>query len=240
MQSQKQSWDILEPAPEQYFWRLLITTGGSTCTLERGRDYTSSKERQRLEEPAHRPPHQSSKPCRQIAWEAGKSASHQPPGEQQCVISNTNRIQEVPCPEHRICIPGKIEGSDSFLRSFKCIWQRLERGASRKTTEDRCASQDVHVDPALPVCKDCTSEAWWHVQQQQQKSLPSRGRTSERCSVSLNVLGLRQYHHNKEGLKHTTCRRPGKLECIWSPLPHKGPKKPSMVSTSGHWTGALR
>ena len=35
----------------------------------------------------------------------------------------------------------------------------LERRTSRKTTEDRCASQDVHLDPALPVCKDCPSEA---------------------------------------------------------------------------------
>ena len=62
---------------------------------------------------------------RMVKW-----ASHQPPGEQQCLIYNTNRLQEVqkhrgptclPCPEHRRCIPGEKEGSGSFLRSFKCI-----------------------------------------------------------------------------------------------------------------------
>ena len=29
---------------------------------------------------------------------------------------------------------------------------------SRKATDDRCAVQDVHVDPALPICKDCLGE----------------------------------------------------------------------------------
>ena len=116
---------------------------------------------------------------------------------------------------HRRCIPGEKEGSDSFLRSFKCIWQGLERRTSCKTTEDRCAAQDVHVNPVLLVCKDCPSEARWH---SQKKSLPSRRGTSGRC-VSHTVFGLHQwypYHCNKEGLKHTTCRRPGILECVWT------------------------
>ena len=52
----------------------------------------------------------------------------------------------------------KKKGPESLLRSLKCIRQVLERGTSRKTTEDRCALQDVHVDPALPICKDCPSE----------------------------------------------------------------------------------
>ena len=108
------------------------------------------------------------------------------------------------------------EGSGSLLRSLKCIWQGLERGTSRKTTEDRCALQDVHVDPALPVCKDCPSKTWWH---SQQKSLPSWRSTTGRCSVPHTVSGLHQwypYHYIKEGLKHNTCRRPGNLECVWA------------------------
>ena len=34
----------------------------------------------------------------------------------------------------------------------------LERGTSCKTTEDWCVLQDVHVDPALSICKDCPSK----------------------------------------------------------------------------------
>ena len=68
MESQEKCWNILKPSPEQYFWR---TTDG-TCSLERSRDYTSSKERQRQEEPSHLPPHQSSRLCRQIAREDGE------------------------------------------------------------------------------------------------------------------------------------------------------------------------
>ena len=58
---------------------------------------------------------------------------------------------------------------DQMESQEKCIWQGLERGTSRKTTEDRCALQDVHVDPAHPICKDCPSKTWWL---SQQKSLP--------------------------------------------------------------------
>ena len=111
--------------------------GGSTCSLERGRYYTSPKERQRQEEPSQLPPHQSSKLCRQIAGEDGESATHKSSGEQQCVISNTNRLQGapkhrgptcLPCPEHQRCIPGEKEGSGSLLRSLKCIWQVWKEG----------------------------------------------------------------------------------------------------------------
>ena len=41
----------------------------------------------------------------------------------------------------------------------------VKKGTSRKTNEDRCTSQDVHVDPALPFCKDCPDEARWPFQQ---------------------------------------------------------------------------
>ena len=122
----------------------------------------------------------------------------------------------LPCPEHRRCIPGETEGSGSLLRSLKCIWQGLERGTSCETTEDLCALQDVHVDPALPICKDCPSKTWWH---SQQKSLSSWRSITGRCSVPHTVPGLHQWyphHFIKEGLKHTTCRRPGNLECVWA------------------------
>ena len=49
------------------------------------------------------------------------------------------------------------------------------------------ASKDVHLDPALPVCKNCGGEACW---QPQQKSLPSWRNTEGQCSVSHTVLGL--------------------------------------------------
>ena len=66
-----------------------------------------------------------------------KLASHQPPGEQQCLISNSNRIQEVqkhsgptclPCPEHRRSIPGENEGSGSLFvfflsNAFDEVWK---------------------------------------------------------------------------------------------------------------------
>ena len=81
----------------------------------------------------------------------------------------------------------------------------LERGTSRKANDDRCAVQDVHVDPSLPICKDCLGETWWH--SQQKNSLPSWRSASGRCFVSHTALGLHQwysYHCNKEGLKHTT------------------------------------
>ena len=57
----------------------------------------------------------------------------------------------------------------------------------------------------------------WNLMAFQRKSLPSWRSTSGRCSVSHTVLVLHQwypYHCIKEGLKHTTCRRPGNLECV--------------------------
>ena len=45
-----------------------------------------------------------------------------------------------------------------FFDLSNAFEQGLERGTSCKITEDRCAKQDVHVDPALPICKDCPSK----------------------------------------------------------------------------------
>ena len=93
--------------------------------------------------------------------EHGESASLQPPGGQQCYLQHRIHVvsthRELTCPEHRRRIPGGgKKGFGSFLRSFQCIWQGLERGTSRKTTENWCALQDIHVDPALR--KDCPIE----------------------------------------------------------------------------------
>ena len=148
----------------------------------------------------------------------------------------------LPCAEHRRCIPGEKEGSGSLLRSLKWIWQCLERGTSCKTTEDRCVMQDVHVDPALPICKDCPSKTWWH---SQQKSLSLWRSTTGRCSVpphcswSTSMISSPLYQRGSQThCMQTTWQSGMRLSTL--PLQPTGSKKPSVVSASGHWTGASR
>ena len=138
---------------------------------------------------------------------------------------------------------GRFWASGSLLRPLKCIWQGLERGTSCKTTEDRRALQDVHVDPALPICKDCQSKTWWHSQQKSLVFVKEYHRAMfcpPHCSWSTSMISSPLYQRGSQTLYMQMTWQSG-MRLSTPPLQPTGSKKPSVISASGHWwTGASR